>query len=217
MDLSNNRMLKTLYVNNNLLTNLDLTNNTLLESVYCFNNELSGLDIAGINSLRILSCYANNMGDDPDISVIGWRKHFTEAGTNTSGSFRYFPQRPRPSAYNVSGMVRSYNSNNPIELMLMQGSEIKYKEIIKAESGNGQHDQNFTIKGVEPGIYTLVVTKKAHLKFTVHNVVVEDKDFDLVDDKREPVGVLTLKCGDLNGDGQINSGDLLMLLGSYQG
>ena len=94
MDLSNNRMLKTLYVNNNLLTNLDLTNNTLLESVYCFNNELSGLDIAGINSLRILSCYANNMGDDPDISVIGWRKHFAEAGSGNP--FRYFRQRPRP-------------------------------------------------------------------------------------------------------------------------
>jgi len=117
--------------------------------------------------------------------------------------------------YSVSGTVRSYNPNNPVELRLMQGTDIKYREFIEAEEGSGERDQEFRFNGVEPGIYTLVVMKEAHLKLTVHNVVVENKDVNLADDTREPVQILTLKCGDLNEDGQITSDDLLILLGSY--
>ena len=79
----------------------------------------------------------------------------------------------------------------------------------------GQRDQDFTFENVEAGIYTLVITKAAHLKFTVQNVVVRDRDLDLRQDTRLPERIITLLTGDLNGDGQINSGDLLILLGSY--
>ena len=215
LDLSNNRALRILECNDNLLTTLNLSNNPILWNIRCQNNELTGLDVSNLSLLTSFHCYGNNMGDDPDISVIGWRNQFSSAGTSTSGVFRYFPQRPRPQIYAVTGRVRSHNPNNPVTLQLMQNNEIKYSTTIAAEPGTGRRDQNFTFEDVLPGTYTLVITKSAHLKFTVHNVVVRDSNLDLRQDAREEVRLITLVPGDLNADGQINSCDLIVLLGSY--
>ena len=68
---------------------------------------------------------------------------------------------------------------------------------------------------MEPGRYTLVVSKSAHLRFTINNIVVENEDIDLRQSDRNEVRLIRLICGDLNGDGKIDSGDLSMLLGSY--
>jgi len=126
-----------------------------------------------------------------------------------------YTDRMDPEKYIVSGTVRSYNPNNPVTLLLMQGNEVKHTTIIAAEAGNGRHEQSFTFKYVEPGTYTLVITKAAHLKFTVHNVVVGEEDLDLTQDGREAVRLISMTCGDINGDGQINSGDMLILLSNY--
>jgi len=115
----------------------------------------------------------------------------------------------------VFGTVRSYNPNNPVTLQLLQNNEVKHTTTITAEAGGVRRDQDFTFVGVEPGTYSLVITKTAHLKFTVHNVVVGENDLDLTQDDREAVRLMTLICGDINRDGQINSSDLLILLGSY--
>ena len=75
-------------------------------------------------------------------------------------------------------------------------------------SGSGQKEQNFTLAGVLPGTYDLVVTKSAHLKYTVKNVTVGNAPLDLTKLTDEPYQTITLLCGDINGDESINVTDL---------
>ena len=45
----------------------------------------------------------------------------------------------------------------------------------------------------------------------MQTVVVGDEDVDLADDSRPEVRLMALPCGDVNGDGMINSADLAVL------
>ena len=63
-----------------------------------------------------------------------------------------------------------------------------------------------------PGAYDLVVTKDAHLKYTVKNVVVGSTDLDLTTLTGKPYSTITLLCGDIDGNGFINSTDLGIIL-----
>ena len=71
-------------------------------------------------------------------------------------------------------------------------------------TGSGQITQDFTFTDVDPGIYTLLITKKAHTSFIVQTIVVGEDDLDLTQDNRETVRLMTLLCGDINGDEMIN-------------
>jgi len=144
----------------------------------------------------------------PD-DVIGWESNPQLVLDET---FHFYPQK---SGYSVSGVVRSYDPKSPVTLHLIQGDNIVNTTTIAYEPGSGQHDQSFTFESIDPGTYTLVITKEVHLKYTVHNVVVNYADLDLTQDPREKVQLISLISGDLNGDGQINSGDLLILLSNY--
>ena len=97
---------------------------------------------------------------------------------------------------------------------LMQGGEKVYETITQGEQGGyGQATQGFAFEGVALGTYSLVVTKPGHTSFTVQAVAVgdEDEDVDLADDSRPVVRLMTLPCGDVNGDGMVNSADLAIL------
>ena len=61
---------------------------------------------------------------------------------------------------------------------------------------------------MEPGTYSIVVTKATHTNFTVKSIIVGDRDVDLADDSRVAVKIMTLLCGDVNGDSFINVNDL---------
>jgi M6 family metalloprotease-like protein len=111
---------------------------------------------------------------------------------------------------NVSGLVKTYNPTKPTNLVL-QGTNNTYPATIAGESGAGQREQGFNFSGVEPGTYTLIITKDAHTKFTVHNIVVAGRDVDLTQDGRPDVRLMTLRCGDINGDGNINNSDLTIM------
>ena len=111
----------------------------------------------------------------------------------------------------VSGKVTSYNPNNPTTIQLMQGGTEKYSTIIKAATGSGQVPQNFTLAGVLPGTYDLVVTKPAHLKYTVKNVTVGNAPLDLTKHSKAAISTITLLCGDINGDGSINEDDVSII------
>jgi hypothetical protein len=91
----------------------------------------------------------------------------------------------------------------------------KYKTTISATIGSGQIEQVFTLEDVEPGTYTIVIEKAVHTRFSVLNVVVGDKDVDLSQDSRILVRLMTLRCGDIDGDGQIGLSDLNILLSSH--
>lgn len=116
------------------------------------------------------------------------------------------------SAPSVSGTVKSYNPNNATTIQLMQGGEEKYSTTIAADTGSGQKEQSFSFPAVAKDTYDLVVTKDGHLKYTVTGVVVEDAAIDLTKHSNAAISTITLLCGDIDGNGFINSTDLGIIL-----
>ena len=112
----------------------------------------------------------------------------------------------------VSGKVKSYNPNNPTTVELMQNGAVKYTVTIDPTTGSGQKEQNFSFNVVAPGTYDLVVTKPGHLSYTVKGVVVGDGPLDLTKHSNAAISTITLLCGDIDGNGFINSTDLGIIL-----
>ena len=118
------------------------------------------------------------------------------------------------SAPSVSGKVKSYNPNNPVTVRLIEQGhhEVAYETTIAKTTDSGPVAQSFSFPAVAPGTYDLVVTKEAHLTYTVKNVKVEGTDLDLTKLTDKAFSTITLLCGDINGDGWINSTDLGVVL-----
>ena len=112
----------------------------------------------------------------------------------------------------VSGTVKSYNPNNATTIQLMQGGAEKYSTTIAETTGSGQKAQDFTFEAVAKGTYDLVVTKPGHLTYTVKGVVVGDGPLNLTTMTGKPYQTITLLCGDIDGNGFINSTDLGIIL-----
>ena len=111
----------------------------------------------------------------------------------------------------VSGKVTSYNPNNPTTVELLQNGAVKYTATIAKATGSGQVTQDFSFNAVAPGTYDLVVTKDAHLTYTVKGVVVGDSPLDLTTMTGKAYQTITLLCGDINGDGSINEDDVSII------
>ena len=117
-----------------------------------------------------------------------------------------------PTTVTVRGSVKSYNPSNQVTIRLLQGAgDEKYKTTIAASTGSGQVPQDFSIANVAPGIYDLEVTKAAHLKYTIKNVVVPSSDLDLTTLTGKPYQTITLLCGDVNRDGSITESDVSVI------
>ena len=118
----------------------------------------------------------------------------------------------------VRGKVVSYNPGNATTIQLMQGGKEQYKTTIAKTTDSGQVTQDFSFNAVAPGTYDLVVTKDAHLSYTVKGVVVGDSPLDLTAMTGKPYSTITLLCGDIDGNGFINSTDLgIVLQGQHYG
>jgi hypothetical protein len=113
----------------------------------------------------------------------------------------------------VYGVVKSYNPAIETTLKLLQNGEQKYITSIQETTIDftGQQEQAFAFERVASGVYTLEITKEAHTKFTVNNVVVDEKNVDLTRSTHSAVSIITLLYGDINGDGEINQEDLNIL------
>ena len=131
---------------------------------------------------------------------------------NVSLSHRkYFPVST-PERARVAGRILSYNPGEQTTVTLMRGGVEAYKTKIEAINGIGQVNQAFAFDGVEPGTYDLVVTKQAHLTYTLTDVIVGSDDVDLTQNSDQSISMIILPCGDINGDGFINSSDLSILI-----
>lgn len=108
----------------------------------------------------------------------------------------------------VGGMVKSYNPGNATTIQLMQDGAEKYSTTIAAATGSEQMEQNFTFEAVAPGTYDLVVTKAAHLTYTIKNVVVGDTSLDLTWNSNGAISTITMLCGDIDGNEKVNAADL---------
>jgi hypothetical protein len=118
------------------------------------------------------------------------------------------------TGFTVTGQIRSYNPTRATTIELMQGGAVMFTGTIPAAgSGAPQMTQMFTIEGVAPGTYTLVVTKDAHTSFTITGVVVED-DLDLRTHSRSDISMMTMRSGDLDKSNNINQDDLAILINS---
>lgn len=129
-----------------------------------------------------------------------------------------YPQEPiavppaSPTNVTVRGSVKSYNPGNQVTIRLLQGTGEKYKTTIAASTGSGQVPQDFSIANVAPGTYDLEVTKAAHLKYTIKNVVVSSSGLDLTAHSNPAISTITLLVGDVDQDGMINYMDLFTML-----
>ena len=115
------------------------------------------------------------------------------------------------SGVSVTGKVKTYNPKIPTTIQLMQNNVEMYKTTIAATTGSSHVEQTFSLEGVVPGTYTLVVTKPTHTPFTVQTIVVGEQNVDLTQDARPEVKQMILPCGDINGDNMINDTDLTVL------
>ena len=116
------------------------------------------------------------------------------------------------SAPSVSGTVKSYNPNAAATVKLVQNGAVKYTATTATSSGSGQAEQNFSFDTVAAGTYDLVVTKPGHLSYTVKGIVVGDTPLDLTKHSNAAISTITLLCGDIDGNGFINSTDLGIIL-----
>jgi len=111
------------------------------------------------------------------------------------------------SGVTISGWVISNNPGIATTIELIQDSEVKYSTVIEASDGTGQVTQEYSFEGVEAGTYTLKVTKKAHLSYTMLTLTVDEENVTYFE--------VTLRPGDLNGDGVIDLQDLYLLINKY--
>ena len=114
----------------------------------------------------------------------------------------------------VYGKVQSYNPNAAATVKLVQNGAVKYTATTATSSGSGQTTKTFRILNVTPGRYDLVVSKPAHLSYTVKGVVVGDGPLDLTKHSKAAISTITLLCGDIDGDGWIDFSDYQELLKS---
>ena len=117
----------------------------------------------------------------------------------------------RKAGVSVKGKVVSCNGNNDFTVTLYKAGSDTVVGTPLTVSGNGtvgSTEQEFTIPNVAPGTYDLVVTKSAHLKYTVKNVTVGDAPLDLTAHTDPAIRTIALLAGDVNGNGIINEDDL---------
>ncbi|MCL1873989.1 MAG: cadherin-like beta sandwich domain-containing protein [Clostridiales bacterium] len=145
---------------------------------------------------------------DPEVRQLGVDKYYF---MNPDGGDNYLLNIFTSVGISVSGKIKSYDPNKPVIIRLMQDGEIVCETDIAVEKGYGQEAQSFFLKGISPGTYDLVISKAAHAKFTIQNLIVEDEDLDLTISGRPESQLITLRCGDINGDGLINDADLTIL------
>ena len=120
-------------------------------------------------------------------------------------------------ANSVTGDIYSYNPGIPTTVVLLQGGNEKYRITIEATTGSGQVVQTFKFNDVTPGTYDLAITKSTHLGCTITGLIVLPGGVDLTRANDSNIRQIRLPCGDLNGDGYINSSDLsiIVLPGNY--
>ena len=115
------------------------------------------------------------------------------------------------SGVRVAGRIQSYNPKNETTIQLIQSDDVSFQIKIPPDEGFGQVKQEFSFENVAPGIYTLIISKLVHTKFIVQTIIVGDKDVDLIEDSRQEVRLMNLRCGDINDDGMIDDRDLTIL------
>ena len=81
----------------------------------------------------------------------------------------------------VAGVVTSYYPGVPTIIRLLQDGDVKYTTTIEPMEGTGQKAQVFVFSYVQPGVYTLEITKAGHLSYVLESLAVDENGV-LLDD-----------------------------------
>jgi hypothetical protein len=104
--------------------------------------------------------------------------------------------------------VTSYDPQNPVTLELYKTGTTEnpaFTGTIPAQtSGSGQVTQGFTIGSVSAGTYDLKVSKTGHTDYWLTGIPVGSSDLAISTE-------ISLLCGDVDGNGNINANDLATL------
>ena len=143
-----------------------------------------------------------------------WKNYKGEYDSaNNKTVLKFEHKDPAPTTnISVRGTIKSYNPGNATTIQLKQGDTVKYTATIAATTGSGQKEQSFSFPAVAAGTYDLVVTKPGHLTYTVKGIAVGDAAINLTAMTGKPYSTITLLCGDIDGNGFINSTDLGIIL-----
>ena len=134
------------------------------------------------------------------------------------------PDPGEPETFKITGRVSSYNHNNETiiklykaghageESALVKDAKIAIDPAASAKAGDPV-EQVFVINGVANGEYDLVISKTAHLSYTVKGIKVANNDVDLTAHANAAIKTITLPAGNVTGSGSegealINSDDL---------
>ena len=80
----------------------------------------------------------------------------------------------RPTS--VMGTVKSYHPDIPTTIKLLQKDDVKYSTTIAPMGGEGQYTQVFVFRDVQPGEYTLEITKDFHSSYIYPSLEVIEAD-----------------------------------------
>ncbi len=123
------------------------------------------------------------------------------------------------TAVAVSGQVKSYDPKNPVTVTAYLSSDTTHSNpqatasIAALSSGSGQQTQAFSIDVLPNATYDLVISKQNHLAYTIKGIAVTDA-VDLTISTNPQISLITLLCGDINGDDYINDTDLNLVWNS---
>ena len=134
------------------------------------------------------------------------------------------PDPGEPETFKITGRVSSYNSKNETviklykaghageESALVKDAKIAIDTDASAKAGDSV-EQVFVINGVANGEYDLVISKIAHLSYTVKGIKVDNNDVDLTAHANAAIQTITLPAGNVTtsgseGEALINSDDL---------
>jgi hypothetical protein len=233
LDVSGYAALKALYCENNRLKRLDLSKNAALTVIQCDGNQLTELNLPesaamaiircqdnwltelkipnnAVSSVYWLNCSNNRMKDPADVAgfpVDLWENVY----------YTFYPQRPTVT---VTGQVRSYNPQRKTTIALYAAGTdnlVASTTIDASPVGSGPVIQKFKLERVPEGVFDLVVGKETHLNCTITGITVGKADLDLTLNPDENISTISLPCGDIDGNGYINSADLsiIILLANY--
>lgn len=133
------------------------------------------------------------------------------------GSVTEFSGTVPTTGVTVSGLVKGYNSSHAPVAILYAATDATHSAALytatigTAAAADEQYTWTVSFANVAPGTYDLVVTKAAHLTYTVTGVVVGSTDVNLAADTAKAYSTMSMLAGDVDGDGWINFTDLQIL------
>ena len=172
----------------------------------------------GCSELTKVTVYSKN-ADISDTAFTGTHADFTIYGYAGSTAEEYASKNNLnfekiETALTLKGRVTAYNPKTPTKLDLLDNGEVKYTIEIAATEDAGAVDAYFEFADIEAGTYDLVVTKLAHLPYTVCGITVGDAEVDLCSHTNAEISAINLISGDVNGDGCIDLKDVTLLTSS---